>query len=163
MLVVTVPAVGAWLLSPWLVRRVPALALTVAGLASAGTAFGLLATIDAHSRYALLIGVLGLAGAGLGAAGRAVGRVPWLDARVDPLVPALAGAALGLALVGGAFQSGQAAERGDGASFEQALASGVGSAAVILAALVVAAALSLGRPGRATTPASSAAPPAAAS
>jgi MFS transporter, DHA2 family, methylenomycin A resistance protein len=163
LLTVTVPAVIAWALAPWLARRVPPIALTLAGFASAGAALAVLTAIEPHSRYALLIGLLGVAGAGLGAAGGTVASVPGLEWRSNAVMPALAGAALGLAVVGAAFESGVDAERGRGTSFEQALSFGAGSAAFVLALLVAAGALALWQPRRAPTPASSEAHPAAGS
>jgi hypothetical protein len=106
-----------------------------------------------HTRYAVLIAALGLAGTGLGLVAGA--------ARAE-LAPALAGAALGLATAGAAFQLAQADERDSGASFEHALASGVGWAAVLMVfALLAAGALALWR--REPMPASSEAHPAAGS
>jgi len=127
-------------------------------LVCAGGAFTALIAIEVHTRYWLLIGLLGLAGTGLGAA---AGAVPRAKQRLDAVTPSLAGAALGLVMIGGAFDSGQDAERGRGASFEHALAYGVGSAAIVMVALVALGALALWQPRRALRPASSAAPPAA--
>jgi hypothetical protein len=141
LLAVTVPASSAWALSLWLAPRVSAPALAAAGTACAGVALAALAPIDADTRYALLIVLLALAGTGLGAAGGAVGRAPALSARSAPLAPAFAGAALGLAGAGFAFQSAQADERAEGASFEAALAAGVGWAALLLVALLAGAVL----------------------
>jgi hypothetical protein len=101
-----------------------------------------------------VIGLLGLVGAGLGVIGATVGRMPGLDSPSGPLAPALAGATLGLAAGGVAFQFAEVDERGGGASFEQALAGGVGWATLVLAFLLAAAAVVIWRrPG----PASSAA------
>jgi hypothetical protein len=58
---------------------------------------------------------------------------------------ALAGAALGLAAVGAAFQAAQADERAAGTSFDQALAAGVAWAALFLLAPLLAAALMVWR------------------
>jgi len=154
MLALTLPAVGAWTVAPWLGRRAP-----IAGVACLVAGLGILVTLDAHTRYALLIGALGLTGAGLGSA--AAGVRAWQPAAVPAALPAaLAGAALGLAGAGGAFQSAEADERGAGSSFEQALAAGIGWAAVVLLVLLAAGALLIRRPGR-SRPASSAARPAA--
>ncbi|MBA3260961.1 MAG: hypothetical protein H0T69_00505 [Thermoleophilaceae bacterium] len=131
LLAVTLPAVVACALSPWLARRLPAAALGPAGVACAGVGLAVLVTIDADTRYAPVIGVLGLTGAGLGLAGGATRHLPRTEPSA-PLAPALAGAALGLAAAGAAFQFAQADERGSGASFEQALAAGVGWAALFL-------------------------------
>jgi hypothetical protein len=158
MLAFTVAAATAWAVARPLARRVPAPALALAGLACAGGAFAGLIAIEVHTRYWLLIGLLGLAGTGLGAA---AGAVPRAEERLDAVTPSLAGAALGLAMIGAAFDSGQDAERGRGASFEQALAYGVGSAAIVMVALVALGALALWQPRRALRPAASAAPPAA--
>jgi MFS transporter, DHA2 family, methylenomycin A resistance protein len=146
LLCVTVAAVTAWALSGWLARRIPTAAL---GLGCAAIGLAVLIAIDVHTRYAVLIGALGLAGSGLGLVARA-GRAE--------LAPALAGAALGLAAAGAVFQLTQADERDSGATFEYALAAGVGSAAVLMLAMLAAGALALWRGAK---PASSAAPPAA--
>jgi MFS transporter, DHA2 family, methylenomycin A resistance protein len=146
LLCVTVAAVTAWALSGWLARRIPTAAL---GLGCAAIGLAVLIAIDVHTRYAVLIGALGLAGSGLGLVARA-GRAE--------LAPALAGAALGLAAAGAVFQLTQADERDSGATFEHALAAGVGSAAVLMLAMLAAGALALWRGAK---PASSAAPPAA--
>jgi DHA2 family methylenomycin A resistance protein-like MFS transporter len=156
LLAVTFPAVAGWAVSRRL-ERVPALAPVLAGLACAAIALAVLTSIGAGTAYALLIVLVGLAAAGLGVAGGAAGRVDGPAPRSDPVVAALTGAALGLAAVGVSFQAAEAAERGDGASFDQAVAGGVGGAALMMAFLVAAAGLLLWRP----TPASSAARPAA--
>jgi hypothetical protein len=160
MLAFTVAAVIAWALARPLARRLPGPVLALTGFACAAGAFAGLIAIEPHSRYALVIGLLGLAGIGLGAA---AGAVTPVEGRLDTVTPTLVGAALGLAIVGAALGSGQDAERDRGASFEQALAFGVGSAAILLLALVALGALALWQPRRAATPASSAAPPAAGS
>jgi hypothetical protein len=121
------------------------------GVACAAIGLAVLIAIDVHTRYAVLIGALGLAGCGLGLVAGA--------ARAE-LTPALAGATLGLATAGAAFQLAQADERDSGATFEHALAAGVAWAAVLMLALLAAGALAL---WRGATPASSAAPPAAGS
>jgi DHA2 family methylenomycin A resistance protein-like MFS transporter len=157
LLAVTFPAVTGWAISRRLAERVPALAPVLAGLACAAIAATVLTSIDAGTAYALLIVLVALAAAGLGGAGGAVGRVHGAEPRSDPVVAALTGAAVGLAVVGVAFQAAEAAEREDGASFDQALAGGVGGAALMMAVLVAAAGLLLWRP----RPASSAARPAA--
>jgi hypothetical protein len=154
MLALTCATVAGWTVSPWLGRRssLAAVGCLVVGLA-------ILVTLDAHTRYALVIAALGLGGGGLGSAAAAVRA--WLTPATRSALPAaLAGAALGLASAGGAFQFAQADERGAGASFEQALAAGVAWAAVLLLFLLAAAALLIWRAGR-PTPASSAARPAA--
>lgn len=148
LLCVTVAAVTTWALSGWLARRLPTAAL---GVACAAIGLAVLITIDVHTRYAVLIGALGLAGSGLGLVAGAV--------RAE-LTPALAGAALGLATAGAGFQLAQADERDSGATFEHALAAGVGWAAVLMLVLLAAAALALWRPPKR---APSAAPPAAGS
>jgi MFS transporter, DHA2 family, methylenomycin A resistance protein len=148
LLCVTVAAVTTWALSGWLARQIPTAA---PGIGCAAIGLALLIAIDVHTRYAVLIVALGLAGAGLG-----------LVARAAPaeLAPGLAGAALGLAAAGAVFQLAQADERDSGATFEHALAAGVGWAAVLMLALLAAGALALWRPPRR---APSAAPPAAGS
>jgi hypothetical protein len=155
LLAVTFPAVVGWAVSRRLAVRGPALAPVLSGLACAAVALGVLTSIDAGTAYALLIVLVGLAAAGVGVAGGAVGH--GRERRSDPVVAALTGAALGVAAVGVAFQAAEAAEREDGASFDQALAAGVGGAALMMAFLVAAAGLLLWRP----RPASSAARPAA--
>jgi Major Facilitator Superfamily len=154
MLALTVAAVGAAAVSPWLGRRAP-----VAGVACLVAGLAILVTLDAHTRYALLIAALGLTGVGLGSG--AAGVRAWQPSAVAAALPAaLAGAALGLAGAGGAFQAAEADKREAGSSFEQALAAGVGWAAVFLLVLLAAAALLIWRRER-PTPASSAARPAA--
>jgi hypothetical protein len=148
LLCVTVAAVTTWALSGRLARRIPTAPL---GVACAAIGLAVLIAVDVHTRYAVLVGALGLAGCGLGLVAGA--------ARAE-LTPALAGAALGLATAGAAFQLAQADERDSGATFEHALAAGVGWAAVLMLALLAAGALAL---WRGATPASSAAPPAAGS
>jgi DHA2 family methylenomycin A resistance protein-like MFS transporter len=152
LLCVTVAAVTTWALSDWLARRIPTAAL---GIACAAIGLAVLIAIDAHTRYAVLIGALGLAGSGLGLACGAATR----ELRAE-LAPALAGAALGLATAGAVFQLAQADERDSGATFEHALAAGVGSAAVVMLVMLAVGALAF---WRGPTPASSAAPPAAGS
>ena len=146
LLCLTVAAVTTWALSSWLPRRIPTAAL---GLVCAAIGLAVLIAVDVHTRYAVLIGALGLAGSGLGLVAGA--------ARAE-LTPALAGAALGLAAAGASFQLAQSDERDSGATFAHALSTGVAWAAVLMLALLAAGALALWRPPR---PASSAAPPAA--
>jgi DHA2 family methylenomycin A resistance protein-like MFS transporter len=157
LLVVTVPAVVAWAISRRLTSRVPARVLALLGLAAATLGLAALIAIDADTRYALVVGALCVAAAGLGAIGAAVGGVPELEPGARPLTAALAGAALGLAIAGAGFQAAEADERADGATFEQALAAGVGWAALCLVVVLAAAALLSLR----LRPASSAARPAA--
>jgi DHA2 family methylenomycin A resistance protein-like MFS transporter len=145
LLPVTFSAVAAWALSRRLTARIPPVALTIAGLACAGVALAVLGTIDSGTRYAVLIAVLGIAGAGLGAAGGAARALPTGESPLGLAASALAGAALGLAAVGAAFQSAQADERATGASFEHALAAGVGWAALFLLAPLAGAALMVWR------------------
>ncbi len=142
MLALTLPTVCVALVG----KRLPALGVAGAICAAAGLA--LLIAIEPHSRYALLIVALGLAGTGIGAVASGL-----RGAGVEPL---LAGAALGLAVAGAGFQLEQADQRDSGATFQDALASGVSWAAVLLLALLVAAAFAL-----AATRASSEARPAA--
>jgi MFS family permease len=151
LLAVTVPAVTAWAISRSSASRVRPTALALTGLAGACLGLAVLTAIDADSRYTLVIGALCVAGGGLGLIGA------WSP---GPLVPTFAGAALGLAGAGGAFQLAQADERDAGGSFEQALAAGVGWAALFLCVLLLAGALVIWRRPR---PASSAARRAAAS
>jgi hypothetical protein len=150
MLTLTVPAAGAW----WIVAR-PATArlaspaTTLAGLGCAVVAMLALAALDADSSYRLPILALAVAGTGLGLAAGSVG----LAALGPPAETLLAGAAIGAALVlgfaGALFQNEQAAEREAGASFEQALADGVGLAALGLAAVLLAGAAAAWRGSRA--------------
>jgi len=134
---VTVAAVG---------KRLPGLGVAGAICAAAGLA--LLIAIEPHSRYAVLIVALGLVGTGLGAAAG--------ELRGEGLEPLFAGAALGLALAGAGFQLEQADQRDSGATFQEALASGISWAAVLLLAVLVAATFAVG-----ATRASSEARPAA--
>lgn len=159
LLALTVPAVLAWAISRRLASRVPVLPLALAGLAGASVGLAALIPIDAATSYALVTGALCVAGAGLGAIGAAVGGVTALESPSSPLAPTLAGAALGLALAGAAFQFAESDDRAAGASFEQALAAGVGWGALCLVVLLAAAALVSLR----LRPASSAARPAAGS
>lgn len=152
LLALTLPAVAAWALSKWRPRIPPAAARAIAGVGCVGVGLAILATVDTNTRYFLLIGALGLAGTGLGLTAATLR---------GSLEAALAGATLGLATAGAAFQIAQANERESGATFEEALAAGVGWAALALA-LAVAGALIL-RARRASTPASSGARPAAGS
>jgi MFS family permease len=158
MLAFTIAAVAAWAVARPLALRVPAPALALAGFTCASGAFAGLIAIEVHTRYWLLIGLLGLAGTGLGAA---AGAVPRAKQRLDAVTPSLVGAAFGLAIIGAALDSGQDAERDRSASFEHALAYGVGSAAILMLAIVALGALALWQPRRALRPASSAAHPAA--
>jgi MFS transporter, DHA2 family, methylenomycin A resistance protein len=142
LLALTLPSVAVAVVAqrfPW---------LRLAGTTCAAAGLALLITIEPHSRYALLILALGLVGAGLGAAAGGLPR-PGLE-------PLVAGAALGLALAGAGFQVEQADQRESGATFQDALTSGVSWAAVLLLAVLVAATLAV-----AVTRASSGARPAA--
>ena len=158
---VTLSAVTAFALSGWLGRRVPVSALGVAAVGCLGAGLALLVGIDAHSRWPLVIGALGLTGLGLGVAAATtrglLGAASTLPAAV------LAGACLGLASAGAAFQFAQADERTAGATFEEALAAGVGWAALFLLVLLAGAALVIWRLEQRPTPASSEAHPAAGS
>jgi hypothetical protein len=152
MLALTLPAVSAWVLA----RAVaPRLALPAGGLATAA-GLALFVTLEPRSSYALTIGALVLAGGGLGLATGAL-RGQGEPAAVTAW--AAVGATLGLAVAAEAFQRAQADERSGGASFEQALTSGIGWAAVVLLFLLAAGALVAWRLRRA----SSAAPRAGAS
>jgi hypothetical protein len=158
---VTLSAVTAFALSGWLGRRVSVSARGVAGVGCLGAGLALLVTIDAHSRWPVVIGALGLTGLGLGVAAATtyglLGAASTLPAAV------LAGACLGLASAGAAFQLAQADERTAGATFEEALAAGVGWAALFLLVLLAGAALVIWRLEQRPTPASSEAHPAAGS
>jgi MFS family permease len=154
LLALTLPTVTVAVVADRLPWRSPALGQ--AGAISAAAGLAVLATIEAHTRYALLIGALGLVGIGLGAATHGLRR--------EGLEPLLAGAALGLAVAGAGFQLEQADQRDSGATFQDALASGVSWAAVLLIALLAAAAFAVWQERRArdgATRASSGARPAA--
>jgi MFS family permease len=156
MLALTLPAVTVAVVAHRLPWRIPA--FDAAGAVCAAAGLALLATIEPHSRYALLIVALGLVGAGLGAAARGL--------RQASLEPLLAGAALGLAVAGAGFQLEQADQRDSGATFQDALAAGVSWAAVLLLAVLAAAAFAVWQERRArdgATRASSEARPAAGS
>jgi MFS transporter, DHA2 family, methylenomycin A resistance protein len=154
LLALTLPAVTVAAVAHRLPMRLSALGPAGALCAAAGLA--LLATIEPHSRYALLIVALGLVGTGLGAAGHGL--------RQASLEALLAGAALGLAVAGAGFQLEQADQRDSGATFQEALAAGVSWAAVLLLAVLAAAAFAVWQERRArdgATRASSEARPAA--
>ena len=150
LLCVTLAAVTSWALSGRVARRIPTVEL---GVVCAAIGLAVLIAIDVHTQYAVLIGALALAGAGLGLVAGA--------ARAE-LTPVLAGAVLGLAIAGAAFQLAQADERASGATFQQALAAGVSWGAALMLALLAGAALAVWQDRRAARPkpASSAAPPA---
>jgi MFS family permease len=153
LLALTLPAVTVAVVARRLPMRIPVVAPAGALCAAAGLA--LLATIEPHSRYALLIVALGLVGTGLGA-GHGL--------RQASLEALLAGATLGLAVAGAGFQLEQADQRDSGATFEEALAAGVSWAAVLLLAILAAAAFAVWQERRArdgATRASSEARPAA--
>jgi hypothetical protein len=153
LLALTLSAVAATALASPLARRIPLLGL--GGVVCAVAGLGLLATIEPHSRYALPIAGLGLVGSGLGAA---TARLPR-----PSLVSLSAGAAVGLAIAGAGFQIEQASQRDSGATFQEALAAGVGWAALLLIALIGAATLAVWqeRRNRGARPTSSEARPAA--
>jgi MFS transporter, DHA2 family, methylenomycin A resistance protein len=134
LLALTLPAVSVPVVAQRLPWRMPALGPAGAVCSAAGLA--LLATIEPHSRYALLIVALGLVGTGLGAAGHGLRQHGLRRASLEPL---LAGAALGLAVAGAGFQLEQADQRDSGATFQEALAAGVSWAAVLLLAVLAAA------------------------
>jgi MFS family permease len=134
MLALTLPAVSAWVLARALPRR---LALPAGGLATAA-GLALLIALEPRSSYVLTIGALLLAGGGLGLG---IGAVRGNGEPGPVAAWAAAGAALGLAIAAESFQHAQADERSGGASFEQALSSGIGWAAVALLATLVAGAL----------------------
>jgi DHA2 family methylenomycin A resistance protein-like MFS transporter len=141
LLTVTFPAVVVWSASILFGRRIPALIRGAAGAAFAAIGLAALATVGAHTRYALLIVALGIAGLGLGlAAGAAAGlpRPSWPGASH---AAAFAGATLGLATAGAGFQFAQTDKRASGGSFEEALAAGVGWGALVLMLLLAVAAL----------------------
>jgi MFS transporter, DHA2 family, methylenomycin A resistance protein len=146
--VATTSAAAAWTVARWLTARLGGRAVVLAGLACAATGLATLSTLDAHTPWALIVLALTLAGTGLGLAAGALCRVESADSAPPPLVTALTGAALGLAAAGAVFQHAEADDRAGGASFEQALASGVGLAALLLLALAVCAAPDAWRLGR---------------
>jgi DHA2 family methylenomycin A resistance protein-like MFS transporter len=145
LLAVTLPAVAAWALSRSATGRVPAAAAAVGGFGCAAIGLAGLGTLAADTSYAIVIGTLGLAGAGLGVAAGAAAGIPTGESPPRLAASALAGAAVGLACAGGAFQSVQADERAGGASFEQALAHGIGWAALFLLPVLAAVALMVWR------------------
>jgi hypothetical protein len=161
LLAVTLSAVGAWVVAGRLRRRLPETASALVGLALLVAGLAILVSIGAHSRWAPLIAGLGLIGAGLGGTAATVRALPGFGR--SSLSAVLAGAALGLAGAGAAFQFAQADKRGSGATFEGALAAGVGWAALFLLVVVASAVLAVWPRGGAPKPASSEARPAAGS
>jgi MFS family permease len=152
MLALTLPAVSAWVLA----RLLPARLALPTGAVSTAAGLLLLITLDPHTSYAVSVGALLVAGGGLGLAGGAL-RGQGEPAAVTAW--AAAGATLGLAIAAEAFQHAQADDRAGGASFEQALCTGIAWAAVALLFLLAAGAVLAWR----LRPASSAAPRAGAS
>jgi MFS family permease len=161
LLAVTLAAVGGWTATTLFGRLIPWTGRLLAGAVCLVGGLAVLATIDAHARWAVLIGALGLTGLGLGVSAAAARGLPGPTSA--PLAAVLAGAGLGLAAGGAAFQFAQADERESGATFEEALAAGVGWAALALLLLLAFAALMIWRLERRPTPASSEARPAAGS
>jgi MFS family permease len=147
-LALTIPAVTSWTIAGWLAARLGSRTLILAGLACAALALLGLRAIDADTRYALVLLGLGLVGIGLGMSAGAVRRAATAESPERVLGAALTGAAVGLAAAGAVFQHGQADERTAGASFEQALARGVGLATLLLIALLLPAAVAGWRLGR---------------
>lgn len=160
-LAVTLAAVGGWTAATLLGRMIPWSGQLLAGTVCLVGGLAVLVTIDAHTRWALLIGALGLTGLGLGVSAAAARGLPGPTSA--PPAAVLAGACLGLATGGAAFQFAQADERGSGATFEEALAAGVGWGALCLLLLLALAALTIWRLEQAPRRAPSAAPPAAGS
>jgi MFS family permease len=147
-LALTIPAVTSWAIAGWLAARLGSRRFILAGLACAALALLGLRAIDADTRYALVLLGLGLVGIGLGMSAGAVRRAATAESPERVLGAALTGAAVGLAAAGAVFQHGQADERTAGASFEQALARGVGLATLLLIALLLPAAVAGWRLGR---------------
>ena len=141
LLTVTVPAVTVWAASILLAGGIPALLRGAAGAACAVIGLAALATIGAHTRYAVVILALGLAGTGLGLAAGAAASLPRPSWPGASHAAAFAGATLGLATAGAGFQFAQTDKRAAGGSFEEALAAGVGWGALVLMLLLVVAAL----------------------
>jgi hypothetical protein len=141
MLALTVPAVAGWAAAALPARRLSVTAPAGGAIACAVVGLAVLTTIDVDTRYAVLIGALALSGAGVGLGGGVAAVISAGEPPVRSLAAALAGAALGLAAAGAAFQLAQADERDAGASFEQALAAGVGWAALLLLVLLAGAGL----------------------
>jgi MFS family permease len=138
LLVVFLPAVAAWV-GAW--RRSAGLdagALLVAGVASSAIGLAALGTLDADTRYAVIVLAMALAGGGLGLAAGALCGLRLGEPPGPLLAAAAVGAALGLAAAGATFQQAQADDRAGSASFGQALATGVGAASLLLVALLVA-------------------------
>jgi hypothetical protein len=147
-LTLAVPAVAGWALGWRASGRLGLRTLSLGGYACAALGLAALGTLDADSRYALIVLALVLVGSGLGLAAGAVWSTPVTESLGGRVAAALTGASLGLAMAGAGFQQAQADERGAGASFEQALAVGVGWAALLLIALLAAAAPQAWRLGR---------------
>jgi MFS family permease len=149
----TVAAVAGGALAWPLRSLIPVRVLGLAGAVIAGAGLIALGQLEPKSGTGLLALGLVLAGGGFGVAAGATydGRL------VDLLVAAVTGAALTLAVSGAVFQHVQADQRGNGATFEEALSRGVGNGALILLPLVAAMGVAVWR----AKPASSAAPQAA--
>ena len=141
LLALTLPAVAGWAVAALLARRVSITGPALGGIACGVVGLAVLITIDPDTRYAVLIGALALAGAGLGLGGGVATGMSAGEPPVRSLAAALAGAALGLAVAGGASQLAHADKRDAGASFEQALAAGFGWAALLLVVLLAGAGL----------------------
>jgi MFS family permease len=156
LLAVTVPAVAGWAAVRSLRAQLPEQPVTIVAALCVAAGLGVLVTLAPDTPYVLALGALVLVGSGLGLA---VGATRRGDEPALVVGWAAAGAMLVLAAAAKAFEHMQAEERSDGASFEEALSSGIGGAATMLLLVLVTAAVLIWL----TRPTSSAAPPAAAS
>jgi MFS family permease len=138
LMVVILPAIAGWALAWRSSGRLELGTLLAAGIGAAAVGLAVLGTLDAQTRYALIGLALALAGGGVGLAAGALCGARLGEPPGRLLAAAAVGAALGLAAAGATFQQAQAEERASSASFEQALARGVGAAALLLVALLVA-------------------------
>jgi DHA2 family methylenomycin A resistance protein-like MFS transporter len=134
------PALGGWAVARALAARLPALVAPLAGVAAAALGLVLIATIGVHTRYALIGLAVVLTGAGLGViAGSRRGGPGEPPEGLAAL--SFAGAAAGLGLAGAAFLAAESSHRDGGGSFEGSIAHGLGVAALLLLAAVVAGAI----------------------
>jgi MFS family permease len=156
LLALTLPAVTVWAATRAIRAQLPELAVIAAGGLCVAAGLGVLVTLDPDTAYAVSLGALVLVGSGFGLA---TGAVRGAQEPAEAVGWAAAGATLGLAAAVGAFEQAQVDERSGGASFDQALSSGIGWAAGLLLVLLAGAAVLVWR----ARPASSGAPPAGAS
>ena len=145
LLAFTLPAVTSWALARRLAARLPVRGLAIAGLVCAVAALAVLGALEEDTPYAVLIVVMLAAGSGLGTVAATAGGRTGAELSGVTIAATAAGAALGLAAAGAELQHAQADERAADASFEHALAAGVGRAALLLALLLAATAVSVVR------------------